>query len=66
MTTYTTACRECGAEFEPSREAIRAGTWQRCPACSPAPAAPHRCRECHRPLRPTRRAVCARCLGGDR
>ena len=63
MTTFITTCRECGREYEPTPESIRAGTWQRCPACSPAPAELNHCQECGRPLRLTSRTVCARCLG---
>ncbi len=33
MTGVVTACRVCGREFEPASGAIRAGTWQTCPAC---------------------------------
>jgi len=26
-------CRACGRDHEPTLDAIRAGTWRRCPAC---------------------------------
>lgn len=31
--TLSTVCRRCGREFAPDPDAIRAGTWQRCPQC---------------------------------
>jgi hypothetical protein len=62
MSVFVTACRNCGTEFEPSREAIRAGTWKVCPTCQPASSTEARCRECGRPLRLTSRALCAQCM----
>ena len=63
MTTIVSTCRECGSEYEPSREAIQAGTWRRCPACTPEPAETQHCLKCNRPLRLMSRSICARCMG---
>ena len=52
MTIIATICRRCGAEFEPGREAIMAGTWRLCPACREVGATgPVVCPTCHRVLK---------------
>ncbi len=52
MTLITITCRRCGAEFAPGREAIIAGAWRLCPACSNvSPTSPVVCPRCHRVLK---------------
>jgi hypothetical protein len=63
MSSYLVTCKTCGAEFEPSREAIKAGAWRLCPMCAPAPTKETSCRECGRVLRATKRELCLRCMG---
>ena len=36
MPTFVTRCKDCGTEFEPGTDAIRAGNWQHCPDCHAA------------------------------
>jgi len=36
-------CRMCGREHEPTPDAIRAGTWQRCPGCRLEPGGAMSC-----------------------
>jgi hypothetical protein len=64
MTAVVTRCRQCGQEFEPTHNAIVAGSWHTCPACSPSTVEPQQCRECGRPLRTAGRTICLTCLGG--
>ena len=40
-------CRRCGAEFEPSREAVVGGAWRLCPDCR----GPAVCPQCRKVLR---------------
>jgi hypothetical protein len=61
--TAVVTCRTCGATFEPTSEALRAGTWRTCPNCRPPNAEETRCRECGRVLRAGTRTICAACLG---
>ena len=69
MTLITTVCRECGAEFEPGRDAIVRGAWRVCAGCrlkdAPEPQQPaSRCEQCGRPLRAGSRNICLGCLIG--
>jgi hypothetical protein len=69
MPTIVTTCRECGAEFEPTHDAIVAGTWRTCPICRPPPASeqpasPTRCDGCGRVLRAGTRTLRYTCLTG--
>jgi len=36
ISTMLVTCKQCGRQYEPTREAIVAGTWRRgCPVCHP-------------------------------
>lgn len=59
--TIATHCRRCGAEHEPDRAAILAGTWRDCPACRDPdpPPTPTVCPTCRRILKSgTHRGTC--------
>jgi uncharacterized OB-fold protein len=62
MTVFVTRCKDCGAEFEPTQDAIRAGSWRLCDACRPQTAEQSRCRRCGR-LLAGRRDLCLHCAG---
>jgi hypothetical protein len=65
MTIITTTCRRCSAEFAPSHESIRAGSWRVCPTCQPQPSDEPQCERCGRVLQTKGRRLCLSCLGGD-
>lgn len=62
MSIIATVCRQCGAEFEPTRDAIVRGRWRVCPACQPEEPR-SQCRSCGRELRGTNRQLCLACAG---
>lgn len=66
MTAIITVCRECGVEFEPTREAIVRGSWTVCPTCQAKPTVGETtsCQDCGRVLRGTTRTICLNCLSG--
>jgi hypothetical protein len=68
MTVSSTTCHVCGAEYEPDRRAIAAGTrhtYSKCqPVASEQPTAPTRCEGCGRALLAGSRTVCLGCLTG--
>jgi hypothetical protein len=64
MPVFITTCKDCGAEFEPTADAIKAGSWRLCPTCQPQPRDETRCERCRRDLRAGKRTLCLGCAMG--